>query len=127
MDTRASSKVAVWPLEGTVCSWWNRNSNCVSLGIPRFGPLSGIVNLSPVAPTNNSQIWLRGIRQHRKQLQQVPIGVSKIERCGGHPCNHHWFVGWRPVKVEWNDVRRSKTCRRAQQVGKIRSKGNVEA
>jgi hypothetical protein len=95
------------------------------LGRPYFA--GGFVNSVPATPTDNSQIWLRGIRQHRKQLEHIPIGVSEKERCSGHPSNHHGFVGRLPAKVERNNIRCSKTRWRVQQVRKIRPKGKVEA
>jgi hypothetical protein len=117
---RADPKIEVLPAENP------QRMQRAAIPIPN-SILAMAMNLPPVAPTHNSQIWLRGIRQHRKQLQHIPIRVSEIERCSGHPCNHHGFVGWRSVKVERNDVRCSKACRGAQQVRKVRAKRHVEA
>ncbi|PYX73012.1 MAG: hypothetical protein DMG78_10450 [Acidobacteria bacterium] len=35
-------------------------------------PLTGFTNFVPATPTDNSQFWLRVIRQHREELEHIP-------------------------------------------------------
>jgi hypothetical protein len=94
--------------------------------LSRHRSSNGFVNLVPATPTYDSQFWLWGIRQHRKQLEHISIWVTEIERCSGHPSKHHWFVGRLPPKVEWNNIGCPKTRRGVQQVLEICPKGNVK-
>src|SRR6266567_1312339 len=61
--------------------------------IYRPSGLNRFVNLVPATPTDNSQLWLWRIRQHRKKLEHISIWVAEIERCNRHPCKHYGFVG----------------------------------
>src|SRR5216684_4991561 len=91
--------------------------------LSRHRPLNGFVNLVPATPTDNSQFRLRGIRQHRKQLEHISVWVTEIERCSGHPSKHSRFVGRLPPQVERNNIGCSKTRSGVQQVRELRAKG----
>src|SRR5205823_7446830 len=67
-------------------------------------PLSGFLNFVPATPTDNSQFWLWGIRQHRKQLEHISIRVTEIKRRSRHPAKHYRFVGRLPPKVKRNNI-----------------------
>src|SRR5260370_9104710 len=45
----------------------------------------GFASLHPVAPTDDTEAGLRSVGQHRKEFEQVPVGIREVQGGGGHP------------------------------------------